>query len=229
LNNLSQITIAIDGPAASGKSTTARGVAHRLKYIYIDSGAMYRAVTLKVLREGISIKNKDEIIEIAANIQIRFERSENYTIIFMNSEDVSEAIRTPEIDKNISKVAAIPQVREILVQKQRAINAKGGVVMEGRDIGTVVFPFAELKIFLLAGIEERAKRRQAELYRKGIDINYNKIINDIIYRDLQDENRMSGPLKKAPDAIEIDTTKLTIEEQIQKIVELAKKIIKSET
>ena len=229
MSNLSQITIAIDGPAASGKSTTARGVAHQLKYINIDSGAMYRAVTLKVLREGVSVKDEGKVVEIAANIQLKFERSTNYTIIFMNGENVSEAIRTPDIDKNISQIASNPKVRKILVQKQQAIGSKGGVVMEGRDIGTVVFPSAELKIFLLASVEERAKRRQAELHQKGIDINLEKILDDIIYRDSQDESRTFGPLKKAPDAIEIDTTKLTVEEQIKEIVELAKKRIKSET
>ena len=126
MSNLSQITIAIDGPAASGKSTTARGVAHQLKYIYIDSGAMYRAVTLKVLREGVSVKDEGKVVEIAANIQLKFERSTNYTIIFMNGENVSEAIRTPDIDKNISQIASNPKVRKILVQKQQAIGSKGG-------------------------------------------------------------------------------------------------------
>jgi len=217
-----KITIAIDGPAASGKSTTAREVARRLDYTYIDSGAMYRAVTLKALQNGINVNNFKKIEEIAEKMHITFEKSNEKTIIFMDGIDVSEEIRTPQVDQYISPVAANPGVRKILVKKQREMATTGGIVMDGRDIGTVVFPKAELKVFMIASVKERAIRRKKELEQKGILIDKDKVVQDIQYRDQQDASRNHGPLKKAPDAIEIDTSKMSIPEQVEKILELAR-------
>jgi cytidylate kinase len=217
-----ELIIAIDGPAASGKSTTAREVARRLKYIYIDSGAMYRAVTLKALRENISVKNMDQVAELAEKLELEFERNDHKTIIFMDGVNVSEEIRTPEIDRNISPVAANPAVRKIMVKKQQMMGKNGGVVMDGRDIGTVVFPKADLKIFMIASVTERAIRRKKEMEQKGVQLDIEKVETDIEYRDQQDQSRAFGPLKKANDAVEINTTRLTIEEQITKILELVR-------
>ncbi len=220
-----KIKIAIDGPAASGKSTTAREVARRLGYTYIDSGAMYRAVTLKALRENVPVTDEKQVSRLAKQIDIRFGKSDRKTVIFMDGEDVSDAIRTPEIDKNISPVAANPGVRKILVQKQQALGRAGGVVMDGRDIGTVVFPDAELKIYLVASVEERARRRLKELQEKGQSLPLEEVIEDLRYRDARDMGREVGPLKKADDAVEIDTTHLSIPEQVDKIVRLAREKI----
>jgi len=222
MSEIKRITIAIDGPAASGKSTTAREVARRLGYIYIDSGAMYRAVTLKALRENIALNDGEKVTNLAKQLELKFESNNNKTIIFMDGEDVSEKIRTPEIDQNISPVAANPAVRVIMVQKQHSIGKEGGIVMDGRDIGTVVFPNADLKIFMSATVQERAERRKKEQEQKGVKINLDKVVSDIEYRDQQDQSRNHGPLLKAEDAVEIDTTLLSIEQQIQKILELAK-------
>ncbi len=220
-----KIIIAIDGPAASGKSTTAREVAGRLGYTYIDSGAMYRAVTLRALRENIAADDDEKITALARKIQLKFKKNSSKTIIYMDGEDVSDKIRTPQIDQNISPVAANPRIRSIMVEKQREIGRHGGVVMDGRDIGTVVFPTADLKIFMKASVKERALRRLKELEQKGLNMDFNKVVADIKYRDQQDISRNFGPLKKADDAIEIDTTQLTVEEQIEKIMTLAGQII----
>jgi cytidylate kinase len=219
------IIIAIDGPAASGKSTTAREVARRLGYTYIDSGAMYRAVTLKALRENIPMDNDEKVSTLAAAIHLEFKKNSSKTIIYMDGEDVSDKIRSPQIDRNISPVAANQHIRSIMVEKQREMGRDGGVVMDGRDIGTVVFPAAELKIFMKASVEERAQRRLKELEQKGIEMDFNKVVADIEYRDQQDTSRNFGPLKKADNAIEIDTTRLSIEEQIGKIMEIARRTI----
>ncbi|UCF64068.1 MAG: (d)CMP kinase [bacterium] len=222
-----RIIIAIDGPAASGKSTTAREVARRLGYTYIDSGAMYRAVTLEALRENVSVHNRDKVIELARELDLKLRSHESKTIIYMNGEDVSEKIRTPEIDQNISPVAANPGVRAIMVKKQQAMGEAGGIVMDGRDIGTVVFPHADLKIFMIASVKERAIRRKKELEQKGVKIDLEEVEKDIEYRDKQDINRNHGPLLKSDDAVELDTTRLTVEEQIRKILELAQNKIET--
>jgi cytidylate kinase len=219
------IKIAIDGPAASGKSTTAREVARRLNYLYIDSGAMYRAVTLKALWAGIATSDAEKIAEIAENISIEFKQNDHQTEIYMDGKDVSRAIRQPEVTQNINPVAANPRVREILVKKQQLLGKNGGVVMDGRDITTVVFPDAELKIFMKASAEERAQRRVAELKQKGIVADVNQVLKEIEERDRADLTRKHGPLIQAPEAIVIDTTHLSINEQVEKIYRLALKII----
>jgi cytidylate kinase len=218
------LKIAIDGPAASGKSTTAREVAKRLNVIYIDSGAMYRAVTLKAIRDGIPTTNFEQVVKIAENLEIRFEQHDSQTIIFMDNEDVSSQIRDPKVNNHINPVAANPKVREIMVRKQQELGKEGGVVMDGRDIGTVVFPDADLKVFMKASAEERAKRRYEELINKGISISFDDVLQEVRTRDRADSTRLHGPLKIAEDAIIIDTTALSIEEQILKIIALVKEI-----
>lgn len=214
--------IAIDGPAASGKSTTAKLVAKKLGYTYIDSGAMYRAVTLKAIRENVDVTDEDAVTQIARNVNIEFKDINDEQHVLLDGEDVTEEIRMPEISKNISPVAANPKVREILVEKQRKYAKNNNIVMDGRDIGTVVFPNADVKIYLVASVEERAKRRFKELKMKGIQGDLEEIKEDIRKRDRADISRPTGPLKKASDAIEVDTSNLTIEEQVEKIIQIIK-------
>lgn len=219
------ITIAIDGPAGSGKSTTARGTAKRLNYIYIDSGAMYRAVTLKAIQQKIPTNESEKMVEIAANISIRLEPSHSETIIFMDGKNISNLIRTPEVNIQINPVAANPGVRKILVKKQQELGKDGGVVMDGRDIGTVVFPDAELKVYMQANAEERAQRRFLEFKSKRIDISFEDVLEEVNTRDKADLSREHSPLKIASDAIVIDTTNLSIEDQIQTVYQFAIKKI----
>ena len=222
---LPKIKVAIDGPAASGKSTTAREVAKRLKYLYIDSGAMYRAVTLKALQLGVPTTAADKVAEIAGNVTIEFKQNDLLTEIFMDGKDVSKAIRFPKVTQNINPVAANPLVRKILVEKQKLLGKDGGVVMDGRDITTVVFPDAELKIFMKASAEERARRRVNELEKNGVAANFKKVLEEIENRDQADFTRKHSPLTQAPDAVVIDTTRLSIEEQVEEIYQLAFNII----
>lgn len=222
---ISEITIAIDGPAASGKSTTAREVARQMDYLYIDTGAMYRAVTLLALREGIELDNSHVLTGIAAKADISFQQTDDGLHLLLNGEDVSEAIRTSVVTRNIKPVAANPEVRELLVEKQRLLGEQGGVVMDGRDIGTVVFPEAELKIYMEASVEARAERRLQELKRKEANASFEEIMRDLIARDESDMNRSAGPLRKADDAVLIDTTALTPAEQTTRIVALARNIL----
>ena len=216
-----RIKIAIDGPAGSGKSTTAREVAKRLNYIHIDSGAMYRAVTLKAIKLKIPTEDSDRIIEIASSISLQFKNVDSQFFIYMNGKDISGLIRTPGISNAINSVAANPEVRKILVKKQQQLGRSGGIVMDGRDIGTVVFPDAELKIYLQADAKERARRRFDEFKSKGIVISFEKVLEEVNTRDNADLSRKYGPLKIAPDAVVIDTTRFTIEEQIEKVYRLA--------
>lgn len=222
-----KITIAIDGPAASGKSTTARRVARKLNYIYIDTGAMYRAVTLAALQNNIPVDDAEQLATLAASIDIELHQNDSDTEIFLDGTDVSRDIRLPEVTQNISPVAANARVREILVAKQQQLGKNGGVVMDGRDIGTVVFPEAELKIFMEASVEERARRRIRELRERGVVMEIGVVESEIRQRDEADQSRDHGPLRKAQDAISIDTTTLSIDEQVEKIVLLARRIISS--
>lgn len=220
------IIIAIDGPAGSGKSTTARLVAKALNYIYIDTGAMYRAVTLYWIKSGKDL-SEQVVDELLPNIALSLQQGENGQIVLLNGEDVTNLLRTPEINQFVSPISAMQNVREKLVSEQRRIGKDGGVVMDGRDIGTVVFPDAELKIFLIASIEERAHRRLLELEAQGIATNYDEIYNAIAKRDEYDSTRALSPLKKAPDAIELDTTNLTIADQCEIVLHYAKERIYS--
>lgn len=219
------IAIALDGPAGSGKSTIARAVALKFNYIYIDTGAMYRAITLKALQNKIPLDNQLQLTQLAQNAVIRLKYIEANGLsqlrLIMDGVDVSEAIRSLEVTNNVSAVAAVAGVREALVQLQREMAREGGVVMDGRDIGTVVLPNAELKIFLTASVEERSKRRWLELKAKGIEVNLAELEEQIRKRDELDSNREVDPLRQADDAILIDTTNLSIAEVTDRIVELA--------
>ncbi|CUT01083.1 cytidylate kinase [Candidatus Kryptobacter tengchongensis] len=222
---MKKIIIAIDGPAGSGKSTTARLVAQKLGYIYIDTGAMYRALTLKVIELGINPNDESLITKIAENTKIELLYENGNLKVILDGKDVSEKIRSPEVTSLVSIVSAHPKLRDIMVKKQRELGRNGGVVMDGRDIGTVVFPDADLKIFMTADVRERAKRRQKELKAQGFDVEIEKLIKEIEERDKFDSTREIGPLKKADDAIEIDTTNLTIDEQVEIVLKKAYELI----
>lgn len=216
MNN--KLTIAIDGPAGAGKSTVSKLVAQRLCLLYLDTGAMYRALTLKVVRNNIELSDTEEIIEIARNCKISFANGGKITLF--DGEDVSEEIRSTEVENTISDVVKIPEVRNIMVKKQREIAQNRGIVAEGRDITTVVFPNAELKIYLTASVKTRAKRRYEELKEKGRDVNFDEIVQQIKRRDRKDREREYAPLKKADDAVLIDSTDMTPEEVVERIVKL---------
>lgn len=221
-----KIIIAIDGPAGSGKSTTARLLAQKLGYLYIDTGAMYRAVTLFWLRSGLPLESSS-IENLLPKIMFELKQVNDTLFVYLNGIDVTKEIRSPEVTKYVSPISAIPSVREFLVSLQREYAKDGGVVLDGRDIGTVVFPNAHLKIFLTADINERVRRRLKDLKEKNFDIDVVDVRRQILERDRIDSSREHSPLRKAEDAILLDTTNLTIDEQVQRIYELAKKIFES--
>jgi cytidylate kinase len=223
---LRRIAIAIDGPAASGKSTTAELVARHLGYVHLDTGAMYRAITLGVLKKGIDVAAREDVRSFAQNADLVVESGGSKgNRILLNKTDVTAEIRSPNVTKNVSTVSSYEAVREVLVREQRKLAEEGGIVLEGRDIGTVVLPNAELKIFMVAAVSERARRRKKELLTAGIDIEDEEIVKEIEERDRKDSTRTVSPLRMAPDAIELDTSSLTIEEQVAFIVEKARAII----
>ena len=211
---MKKIIVAIDGPAASGKSSTARRLARSLGYVYIDSGAMYRACALAAIRAHLDIHNSAEILNMLSLIDIRLEQSEAGNRVILNGDDVSEAIRSEEISRLASDISAIPIVRDRMVELQRQMALEGGVVMDGRDIGTVVFPQAEVKFFMIADVCERAKRRYKELQDKGIEADIEIVLSELQIRDENDTNRAIAPLKPAPDSILIDTSRLSLDEQV---------------
>ena len=211
---MKKIIVAIDGPAASGKSSTARRLARSLGYVYIDSGAMYRACALAAIRAQMDIHNTTEILHMLSLTDIRLEQSEAGNKVILNGEDVSEAIRSEEISRLASDISAIPIVRDRMVELQRQMALEGGVVMDGRDIGTVVFPQAEVKFFMIADVCERAKRRFKELQDKGIEADIEIVLSELRTRDENDTNRKVAPLKPAPDSILIDTSHLSLDEQV---------------
>ena len=213
-------SIAIDGPAGSGKSTIAKIIASKLNIIYVDTGAMYRAMAFYFIKDGYCVEDKEYVVSKLNDIDIELRYSDGQQHIFLNGEDVSSKIRVPEVSQASSLVSKIPEVREKLVCIQRNIASKQSVVMDGRDIGTQVLPNANPKIYLVADLEERVKRRCLEYEKSGIAYNYEKEKSDMQKRDYEDMNRSVSPLKKAKDAVEINTTDLTIEETAQKIIEL---------
>ena len=215
--------VAIDGPASSGKSTISKLIAKENHFVYLDTGAMYRVVTLAVLRNKISIDNHEAIEKLVQTIEIGFSMQDGKQSVFMNKEDVTDEIRSLEVTKNVSAVSAVKEVRTRLVHLQREIAENHSIIMDGRDIGTVVLPQADIKIFLVASVEERAKRRFIENQEKGIEISYEELVEDIRRRDYIDSTRKESPLKKAEDAIEIDTTTMTIEEVVSTVTELIRK------
>ncbi|KRM18958.1 cytidylate kinase [Ligilactobacillus hayakitensis DSM 18933 = JCM 14209] len=218
-----KLQIAIDGPASAGKSTVAKLVATKLGYIYCDTGAMYRAVTFAARKKGIPFDDNQKLSELMKEIQITFLPGENEQKVFVNDEEVTQAIRQPEITNNVSAVAAQPSVRESLTNRQQEIAAQGGIVMDGRDIGTTVLPNAQVKIFLIASVHQRAVRRFKENQEKGINTPLEVLEEEIKLRDYKDSHREISPLTKAADAIELDTTSLTIEEVVNQIMKIAKK------
>ena len=206
--------IAVDGPAGAGKSTISKLIAKKLNINYIDTGAMYRAVTYKCLSKGVDVKNEEAVIEVAKRTDIDF-RDNN---IYLDSKVVNEEIRTREVSANVSDVAKIKEVRYLMVDVQREIGTRNDVILDGRDIGSYVFPNADYKFFLVATPEERGRRRYKELCEKGFEGTLEEIIKDIEKRDEIDSNREFAPLKKADDAIEIDTTGLGIDEVVEAVV-----------
>ncbi|ACM60425.1 cytidylate kinase [Caldicellulosiruptor bescii] len=225
---MKKINIAIDGPAGAGKSTISKLLASQLGYIHIDTGAMYRAVGLKVLKNNISPHDRKKIVEILNSTDIQIKLVDGRQLVFLDGEDVTEKIRQPEVSMYASDVSKIREVRERLVKMQQELAKQKGVIMDGRDIGTHVLPNAELKIFLTATAEERAKRRFLELKQKGYDVDYYQLLDEIKKRDQNDMTREFAPLRVAEDAIVIDSTSLSIEEVLQKVLELFYKVVKNE-
>ncbi len=219
------VNIAIDGPAGAGKSTIAKTASKELGFIYVDTGALYRAVGLNALRLGKDTKSEAEVVPTlqGLDVSLRFVNGEQR--IFLMDEDVSAAIRQNEVSMAASNVSAIPKVREFLFDLQRNIAKNNNCIMDGRDIGTVVLPDAQIKIYLTASAEARADRRYKELVEKGQDVNYGDILNEIELRDYQDTHREIAPLKKADDAVLVDTTKLNLEESIEYMLKVIRERI----
>lgn len=218
---MKRLVIAIDGPAGAGKSTVAKLVAQCLGYTYIDTGAMYRAAAWQVLTEGID-PDSETVALLAHKLDIKLSYSEAKTTVLLNNQDITDAIRTPEVSRLVAKVAQVPELRSVMLTLQRNMAAAGGVVMDGRDIGTHVLPNADLKIFLTASIKERAKRRWHELTSKGYTIDLAELENEIASRDKADCEREVAPLIAAADSVMVDTTELSIDEAVAAILELCK-------
>lgn len=216
------INVAIDGPAGAGKSTISRQAAKALGFIYVDTGALYRAVGLNALRKGIDTDDAEAVAESVRDISVELKYENGEQAVFLNGENVSTFIRTPEASMAASKVSAVPKVREFLFGLQQEIAAKNDCVMDGRDIGTVVLPNAQVKIFLTASAEARAQRRYKELVEKGEQVDYENVLAEMKQRDYNDSHRAVAPLKAADDAVTVDTTSLNLEESIEKIKNVIK-------
>lgn len=220
------VSVAIDGPSGAGKSTLARKAAAMLGYLYVDTGAIYRTVALSAVRAGIEPSDARSLIPTLEQLDIRLEyAADGLQHMYLNGEDVSEAIRVHEISQHASTVSAIPQVREFLLELQRDLARKNNVIMDGRDIGTVVLPDAQVKIFLTASPESRAHRRYLELQQRGQHTDFDTVLKDIIKRDEQDTNRAIAPLRQAQDAVLVDTTHLDLEQSLQAILDTIKENI----
>ena len=224
---MNNITIAIDGFSSTGKSTVAKRLAKALGYIYVDTGAMYRAVTLHAMRQGYigdGFLRKKELVEELKDLEIsfKFNPDQGFAEVYLQGENVEKAIRTLDVSSYVSQIATISEVREQLVRQQQELGRHKGVVMDGRDIGSVVFPEAELKIFMTASAETRAQRRHLELLERGESVSYEDVLENVKSRDYIDSTRKDSPLKKTSDAIEIDNSHLSLEEQFQKLLELSK-------
>ncbi len=222
-----KITIAIDGFSSTGKSTVAKQLAKYLGYIYVDSGAMYRAVTYYAMKNGFIDNNHFNINELVSNlnnikISFKFNEDVGFAEVYLNNINIENEIRTLEVSGFVSKVAAISEVRQLLVKQQKKLGKDKGVVMDGRDIGTVVFRDAELKLFMTASAETRAKRRYEELIERGESVSYKEVLHNVQERDYLDSNREDSPLIKAKDAIEIDNSNMSLHEQFEKILQLVK-------
>jgi len=217
--------VAIDGPAASGKSTTARLVAERLGFLYLDTGAMYRAITWKALRAGVDLDDAAALEALVRSTQLALAPGEDGVRVRVDGEDATEAIRAPEVSRGVSQVASVPGVRRRMVEIQREVAAGGRCVVEGRDIGTVVFPEAPVKIFLVASLEERARRRREELAARGVSQEIEDLGRELRRRDRMDSERADSPLRPAEDAIRLDTTGLTIEDQVAEVLRVVRRVL----
>lgn len=211
------VSIAIDGPSGAGKSTIARAVARRLGFTYVDTGAIYRTVGLYVKRRGLPPTDREGTVACLPELNIELRHIEGVQHVFLNGEDVSQAIRMPEISLYASHVSAVPEVRAFLLELQREFARREDVVMDGRDIGTVVLPDARVKIFLTASVKERAHRRFEELKEKGVDTSYEEVLRDMEFRDRNDSSRAAAPLRQAEDAVLVDTTGNTLEQSISQL------------
>ena len=214
--------VAIDGPAASGKSTTAKMVAKKLEMTYLDTGAMYRAVTLALLRSNTDLDDYDSVCRVIDELELDIYDKGSKTIVKLDGEDVSQAIRSMPVTENVSVVSAMKYVRQTMVEIQRNIGKKTNCVVEGRDIGTVVFPDAEFKIFMVADVNMRAERRFKDFYEMGENRSFQEVLADLKRRDEKDSTRSHSPLQKADEAIEIDTSMLSIDQQVGKIINLVR-------
>lgn len=220
------INVAIDGPAGAGKSTVSRGAAKQLGYVYVDTGALYRAVGVNALRKGINTRDRAAVAASLDGISVDLVFENGEQKVLLNGEDVSVEIRTPPASMAASDVSAVPEVRAFLFDLQKNIAAKTNCIMDGRDIGTVVLPNAQVKIFLTASPEERATRRYRELIEKGSKVSYKEVLDDLIERDYNDSHREIAPLKPAEDGVVFDTTGMTLEESVQEITKIIKENIR---
>jgi CMP/dCMP kinase len=221
-----RLTIAIDGPSGAGKSTVARLLAKRLGYVYIDTGAMYRSVAFRVKEKSISLKDESALNQLASSLHIAFVTEGEQTHVFCDGEDITSAIRTPEISRLASSISKQKGVRKALVQMQREMGKEGGVILEGRDIGTVVFPGADAKFYLDAESDERVRRRYDEMVEKGVKVDFKETEEELVQRDHNDMHRIHSPLKKADDALFIDSTHRSVEEVVEEMVRMVKAKVK---
>lgn len=213
--------ITVDGPSGAGKGTLCMLLAEKLGWNLLDSGAIYRVLALAAIHHDVDLESEDALVPLAANLDVQFVAEGELVKVILEGEDVSNTLRTEKVGNTASKVAALPRVREALLRRQRAFSEAPGLVADGRDMGTVVFPSAEVKIFLDASAEERANRRMNQLQKKGLDVNFDSLLSEIQERDYRDRNRVVAPLRPAEDALTIDSTELTIEEVLAQVVAFA--------
>ncbi|KPA52374.1 cytidylate kinase [Photobacterium leiognathi subsp. mandapamensis] len=210
--------ITVDGPSGAGKGTLCMLLAEKLGWNLLDSGAIYRVLALAAIHHGVDIESEDALVPLAAHLDVQFVAEGELVKVILEGEDVSDTLRTEEVGNTASKVAALPRVREALLRRQRAFSEAPGLVADGRDMGTVVFPGAEVKIFLDASAEERATRRMNQLQKKGLDVNFGSLLSEIQERDYRDRNRAVAPLRPADDALVLDSTELSVEQVLEKVL-----------
>ena len=220
---MKHLSVAIDGPSGAGKSTIARAAARELGFVYVDTGALYRAIGLAVSRAGFDALDRAEILQVLPQVALELRYVDGQQRVLLNGEDVSDLIRTPQIAQYASRVSSVPEVRAFLLDLQRDMARAHSVIMDGRDIGTVILPDAEVKVFLTASAEKRAERRCAELREKGQDVTPAQVLADIARRDMQDSGREIAPLRRAADAVLVDTSEMTLEESINAVTALIRR------